>query len=87
MLGSTKDVRGRLRIHNLPQFGSATNLRPKRSSPLIDAGLNAPTGGLPGASFDGGPRLVGPRVDIGAYELDELLVDGFDPGNFTKNLP
>jgi hypothetical protein len=74
-------------INLSPQFVSATNLRPKRSSPLIDAGLNAPTGGLPGASFDGGPRLVGPRVDIGAYELDELLVDGFDPSGFTKNLP
>ncbi len=70
-----------------PQFVSNTNLRPKRSSPLVDAGLNAPTGGLPGASFDGGPRVVGGRVDIGAYELDELFVNGFDPSGFTDALP
>ena len=70
-----------------PQFVSTTNLRPKRSSPLVDAGLNTPTGGLPSASFDGGPRLVAGRVDIGAYELDVLFASGFDPSGFTNGAP
>ena len=65
-----------------PRFVSNTNLRLRRSSPLVDAGVNAPAGGLPSASFDGGPRIVGPRVDMGAYELDELFADGFDPSGF-----
>ncbi len=63
-----------------PQFTSATSLRLKRASPLIDAGLNTPAGGLVIPSFDGGPRRVGPRVDIGAYELDVLFAASFDPG-------
>ncbi|WP_395683924.1 hypothetical protein [Dokdonella sp.] len=62
-----------------PQFLSATDFRVKRSSPLVDAGLNAAGGGVTGGSLDGGPRLVGPHVDIGAYELDRLFADGFDP--------
>ena len=70
-----------------PQFTSATNFRPRRSSPLIDAGLNLPVGGLPSGSFDGGPRLVGPNVDIGAYELDVLFEHGFDPAGFSSEIP
>jgi hypothetical protein len=62
-----------------PQFLSATDFRLKRSSPLVDAGLDAAGGGVTGGSLDGGPRLVGPHVDIGAYELDRLFADGFDP--------
>ena len=85
--GSEIPVSSSGNINLAPQFVSDTNLRPKRSSPLVDAGLNAPTGGLPGASFDAGPRLVGPRVDIGAYELDELFVNGFDPSGFTNGMP
>lgn len=61
-----------------PQFLSTTDFRIKRSSPLVDAGLDSAGGGVMGGSLDGGPRLVGPHVDIGAYELDRLFVDGFD---------
>ena len=50
----------------------------KRSSPLVDAGVNNPQGGWPTTDFDGNPRLVGPNVDIGAFELDALFDDGFD---------
>lgn len=63
-----------------PQFVSTTSPRLKRSSSLIDAGLNTPIGGLVTPSFDGGPRLIGPRVDIGAYELDVLFTSSFDSG-------
>jgi hypothetical protein len=65
-----------------PQFVSAGNQRLRRSSPLVDAGINGASGGLPAASFDGGPRVVATLVDIGAYELDQLLVAGFDPSGF-----
>lgn len=65
-----------------PQFVSASNLRLQRSSPLVDAGLANPPGGTPSASFDGGPRLVGPGLDMGAYEQDGLFVHGFDPSGF-----
>lgn len=71
---------GNLRVD--PQFISATNFRLQRSSPLVDGGMNAPAGGLPSASFDGGPRVVGTRVDMGVYELDRLMADGFDLSDF-----
>ena len=65
-----------------PQFASCGVFciaRPlKRSSPLVDAGVNAPQGGRPTTDFDGNARLVGPNVDIGALELDALFDDGFD---------
>lgn len=38
------------------------------SAPVINAGTNAPLGGLPASDHDGGPRRVGTRPDIGAYE-------------------
>lgn len=38
------------------------------SAPVINAGTNAPQGGLPASDHDGGPRRVGTRPDIGAYE-------------------
>jgi len=37
-------------------------------SPVINAGSDNPPGGLPATDLDGGPRLVGTRVDRGAYE-------------------
>lgn len=38
------------------------------SAPVINAGTNAPQGGLPASDHDGGPRRIGTRPDIGAYE-------------------
>ena len=67
-----------------PRFVSATQQRLQRSSPLVDAGINGPVGGLPGSSFDGGPRVVGSIVDIGAYELDVLMTNGFDSSAFGR---
>lgn len=49
------------------------------ASPLVDAGLDAILEDL-GASpvdLDGLPRLLGPHIDIGAYENEILFVDGF----------
>jgi hypothetical protein len=62
-----------------PQFVSSTNLHLRRTSPLIDAGYDTPIDGLSALDADDGPRVAGPHVDIGAYELDRLFDDGFDP--------
>ncbi len=62
-----------------PQFVSSTNLHLRRTSPLIDAGYDTPIDGLTAFDADDGPRVAGPHVDIGAYELDRLFDDGFDP--------
>ncbi len=62
-------------------------------SPAIDAGYNnAPA--LPLEDYRGGPRIVGPKVDIGAVEYDpssppsypniKLDMDGIDFGNVLK---
>jgi hypothetical protein len=37
-------------------------------SPVINAGSNNPPGGLPATDLNGGARLIGARVDRGAYE-------------------
>jgi hypothetical protein len=50
-----------------------------RSSPLVDVGTDTPAGGLTGSDLGFTARLVGPHVDIGAYENYRLFVDGFDP--------
>ena len=62
-----------------PMFVSIGILRLRRASPLIDAGFNETFLGLPQYSYDGGIRIAGPRIDIGAYELDTLFADDFDP--------
>lgn len=62
-----------------PQFVSVGILRLARSSPLVDAGFNETLLGLPLRSFDGGIRVAGARIDIGACELDVLFTNDFDP--------
>ena len=49
-----------------------------RSSPLVDTGINAAPGGLSTTDIFGKPRIIATTVDIGAHELDELFIDGFD---------
>lgn len=50
----------------------------ERGSPLVDAGIDDPPGGMTPTDLAGKPRTIGPHVDIGAYENDALFRDGFD---------
>ena len=48
-------------------------------SPAIDAGQNNPPGGLGPTDLNGVARIIGPNVDIGAYERsDVIFVDSFE---------
>lgn len=67
-----------------PQFAPCSgflcfNFELARSSPLVDAGIDDPPGGLTGSDLAYKSRWIGPHVDIGAYENDRLFADGFDP--------
>lgn len=60
-----------------PDF-DGLSFKPKPGSPLVNAGNDAPSGGVGGCcDAGGGPRTIGRHVDIGAYETDVLFRDGF----------
>jgi hypothetical protein len=67
-------------ISAAPQFDGFFSFRPVPASPLVNAGLDSPLGGVGATDAGGGPRLVGRHVDIGAYETDVLFRDGLEPG-------
>ena len=57
----------------------AGNYHPRNDSPVRDAGNTALATGLP-VDLDGAQRVVGPAIDIGAWELgDSIFANGFDP--------
>jgi predicted outer membrane repeat protein len=60
-----------------PQFSGLFSLRPGLKSALINAGLDAPYGGIGSQDLGLGQRLIGKHVDIGAYESDVLFSSGF----------
>jgi hypothetical protein len=59
------------------------NFTPKRNSALVDAGRepegSAPLWDLTDIDLNASTRLIGPHVDIGAFENEKIFVDGFDP--------
>ncbi len=63
-----------------PEFADAEHgdFRLSATSPLIDAGLQDPAGGLTVADLGGSPRTQGVRVDIGAYESGIIFQNAFD---------
>lgn len=50
------------------------NYRLRADSPALDAGTAAPAGGLGSTDLDGGPRVVGSAVDIGAFERGSTTI-------------
>jgi hypothetical protein len=67
-----------------PHFVNPAQLdyRLQIGSPAVDAGDNAPPGGLGASDLDGNPRVVGGTVDIGCYEwTTEIFSDGFESGD------
>jgi len=61
-----------------PGFSGFLSVRPGPASPLINAGLDTPPGGIGGCcDAAGATRLQGKHVDIGAYESDVLFRDAF----------
>lgn len=65
------------------------NYTPVRDSPLVDAGREPPAStplwDLTEVDLRGDARLVGPHVDMGAFENETILADGFDlPGPFAR---
>lgn len=55
-------------LHVDPLFAGLGNFRLGASSPLLNAGVGNPPGGLASVDLDGNPRVAGPAVDLGAYE-------------------
>jgi hypothetical protein len=79
-LGGTPQVdSGNLNVIN-PQFEDILNLnfRLKSTSPMRNAGLMS--AGTPAVDFEGRPRFAEGQADIGAFEYQELLADGFEEG-------
>jgi hypothetical protein len=60
-----------------PGFSGVDNFRLSASSPLIDTGVSA-NGGLSAVDLDGAPRVDGAAIDLGPYESNYILVDGFE---------
>ncbi|GAB4548399.1 MAG: hypothetical protein Tsb0014_43140 [Pleurocapsa sp.] len=66
-------------IDKNPNFvDSDDNLRLKSNSPAINAGLNDPIVGLTNKDIVGNNRIVGSKVDLGAYEYSSGILDDTD---------
>jgi hypothetical protein len=61
-----------------PQFIDEIEYRLKDTSPLLDAGVDNPQGGIPDQDLSGNPRISGAGIDLGAYESTLLFSSGFE---------
>jgi len=71
-------------VNNLsidPEFVGGGDYHLKVSSSTVNVGWNFPAGGLPIQDLEGGPRIQGSVVDMGAYESPVLFTDDFEEGN------
>ncbi len=66
----------------MPDFVDAVhfNYKLRAGDPAINAGVDAPEGGLGPTDIDGGRRWLGPHPDAGAWEFldDAVFSNGFD---------
>jgi hypothetical protein len=76
LIGTPASSTGALSV--TPGFIGGENFRLSPSSPLIDAGVGNPSGGLSGNDLDGAQRVDGATLDLGAYESNYIFVDGFE---------
>lgn len=63
-----------------PRFVDAGDFRPGTGSPLVNAGINSPFGGVPDVDLDGAPRVDLGVIDVGAFESrrERIFASGFD---------
>jgi hypothetical protein len=66
-------------LHVDPKFLAPGDFRLRADSPLRDTGDNNAPGGIGSSDADGGARVVFGSVDIGAYEIPDLIFqDGLE---------
>lgn len=85
--GSNTFVPGPGTVQADPLFAGAGDYRLQAGSPARDAGNDARVPADIVTDLAGGPRITGPDVDIGAYELSDLIfADGFEgpPTGITR---
>jgi len=74
---------GNISVTPVYQSAGLYQFIPARNSPLVDAGTPPPVffpnWYLTSDDLAASDRLVGPAVDIGAYENERIFIDGFDP--------
>ncbi|MEO7325097.1 MAG: choice-of-anchor Q domain-containing protein [Dokdonella sp.] len=67
-------------LHVDPLFMAAGDFSLRANSPMRDAGDNGVIGGIGMWDAGGNPRLISGIVDIGAYEVPDIIFqDGFEP--------
>lgn len=64
-----------------PGYIGFLNYRLAPGSPLVDAGIERYMVTIPVTDMDALPRVVGPAIDIGAFERQTLFDDGFENGS------
>ena len=66
-------------VGGIGSWDAAGAMRLAVNSPLRDGGNNSPIGGTGSFDADGNPRVVFGTVDLGAYEIQDVIFkDGFD---------
>jgi len=77
VLAGTPGGSGNLSVD--PRFLGAGDYHLATTSPLLGKGTITPAGGLPTVDLEGTARTYANKVDLGAYERDEIFANGFEP--------